>query len=69
MKNTIVSAPLLLNNNVFCVTGNGTIFNLNADTGEITWSIDTIGKITDAFWKNSNIIYVATDLGFLYQIK
>lgn len=69
LRNTIVSSPLLLDNSVFCVTDNGTIFNLNADTGEVVWSITTIGKIKDAFWKNSNIIYATTDLGFLYQIK
>lgn len=69
LENTIASSPLLLNDRLFCATENGTIFNLNADTGKIVWSMDTIGKIKDAFWKDSNNIYVATDLGFLYHIK
>ena len=70
---TIMSSPLVFENNIIFSDSTGTIFNINQN-GKINWKKNIYKKIYKKVNKNlvfsiyQNNIYVADNIGFIYSI-
>ena len=71
---TIISSPLVFDDNIILSDNNGTIFNINL-SGKLNWKKNIYKKIYKKVYKNlvfsiyQNNIYVADNIGFIYSIN
>ena len=70
----VMSSPLFFNGNIIFADDAGTIFNIN-QKGKVNWKRNIYKKIYKKIYKilvftiNSNKIYIADNIGFVYAIN
>jgi len=54
---------------IYFGSNDGTIYALNANTGEKYWSFKTKGAISSSPTINDGVVFVSSEDGFLYAVK
>jgi outer membrane protein assembly factor BamB len=64
----VYAAPVVCEGVVYACSGDGDVYALDAQTGDLLWQFSTGGTIRSVPWVQDAIVYVATIEGTLFAL-